>query len=169
MIDVAAEEGWLTPVLNCTMLLQMLSQGMWNTDSPVLCLPHVTETVAGKLSASKNDRLPTLVSLAQSDFAKAVHTIKKAGGLPHKKAASVAKVCATLPQVSMQISVESAFKNRADISKKVQVNVAVTRNKCRRNANAFCPRFPKVKQEGWYVVCLLCSLVRKTALSPLFR
>jgi len=120
MIDVAAEEGWLTPVLNCTMLLQMLSQGMWNTDSPILCLPHVNETVAEKLAASKNDHLPKLVTLAQSDFSQALHTIKRSGGLAHKKAAAVAKVLSSLPQVTMDVSIQDRVlrkKSPADISK----------------------------------------------------
>ena len=44
MIDVAANEGWLTTVLRTSLLLQMVIQGRWGTDSTLLTLPHLDKS-----------------------------------------------------------------------------------------------------------------------------
>ena len=41
MIDVSADEGWLAVVLQIINLIQMVVQGRWHHDSPLLCLPHM--------------------------------------------------------------------------------------------------------------------------------
>lgn len=43
MIDLTADEGWLSTVLQTIILLQMVVQGRWYYDSPLLLLPGVTE------------------------------------------------------------------------------------------------------------------------------
>lgn len=43
MIDLCADQGWLSTVLQIIMLLQMVVQGRWYYDSPLLLLPGVTE------------------------------------------------------------------------------------------------------------------------------
>lgn len=40
MVDVISSSGWLAPALATMELSQMVTQGMWNTDSPLLQLPH---------------------------------------------------------------------------------------------------------------------------------
>ena len=44
MIDVAANEGWLATVLRTSLLLQMVIQGRWGTDSSLLTLPHLDKS-----------------------------------------------------------------------------------------------------------------------------
>ena len=48
MIDVCADEGWLSTVLQIIILMQMVVQGRWYYDSPLLQLPKVTENLLGK-------------------------------------------------------------------------------------------------------------------------
>lgn len=43
MIDFCADEGWLSTVLQIIILLQMVVQGRWYYDSPLLLLPGVME------------------------------------------------------------------------------------------------------------------------------
>ena len=43
MIDVCADEGWLSTVLQVITLIQMVVQGRWHYDSSLLMLPRVTE------------------------------------------------------------------------------------------------------------------------------
>ena len=47
LVDVAASEGWLGPVLQAMLLVQMTVQGCWHWDSsllglPALCQDHLT-------------------------------------------------------------------------------------------------------------------------------
>ena len=41
MIDVSAENGWLSTTLRIQNLMQQVLQGRWVTDSPFLVLPHI--------------------------------------------------------------------------------------------------------------------------------
>lgn len=40
-MDVSADEGWLTTVLRTMLLVQMVVQGLWVHDSPLLSLPGI--------------------------------------------------------------------------------------------------------------------------------
>ena len=48
MIDVCADEGWLSTVLQIIILMQMVVQGRWYYDSPLLQLPRVNEDLLQK-------------------------------------------------------------------------------------------------------------------------
>lgn len=48
MIDVCADEGWLSTVLQIIILMQMVVQGRWHYDSPLLQLPKVNEDLLQK-------------------------------------------------------------------------------------------------------------------------
>jgi activating signal cointegrator complex subunit 3 len=43
MVDVAADNGWINTTLNTMYLMQMIVQGRWYTDSPLLTLPHLEQ------------------------------------------------------------------------------------------------------------------------------
>ena len=60
MIDVAAESGWLGTTLRVVTLLQMCYQARWDTDSPLLTLPHLGLT---ELYCFTNTGLMSLAAL----------------------------------------------------------------------------------------------------------
>ena len=60
MIDVAAESGWLGTTLRVVTLLQMCYQARWDTDSPLLTLPHLGLT---ELYCFTNTGLRSLAAL----------------------------------------------------------------------------------------------------------
>ncbi len=47
-VDVVASSGWLNPALVSMELSQMVTQGLWDKDSPLQQLPHVTKEIAAK-------------------------------------------------------------------------------------------------------------------------
>lgn len=145
MIDVATQEGWITPALNCILLLQMLSQGLRQTQPAVACLPHMGKKVAARLAKSNVDSLPKLLECLRSDSG--LSLIKKCG-LHHRKAVAAANICSSLPVVKMEI----APLEENTSTNELVVSVKVHKKNFKRNANAYAPRFPKVKREGWYVI-----------------
>jgi activating signal cointegrator complex subunit 3 len=157
MIDVATEKGWLKPVLNCVLLLQMLSQGMWHTQPPVTCLPHVNYKTAKRLSKADMDSLPKLMLLSHADYGKALGSLKRCG-IPHNKAAMVLKVCTSLPIAQMEASLATTKEEEGksggggSTDSDLLIHVALKKENYRKNSNAYTPRFPKIKQEGWYLI-----------------
>ena len=80
MIDICADEGWLSTTLRVMHLVQMCVQGRWISDPTILTLPHFTMSqvtslnqVLGKSSLAKNSNirgcysLPELLTLYQMD------------------------------------------------------------------------------------------------------
>jgi len=43
IVDLVSTEGWLGPALAAQELCQMIVQGMWDSDSHLLQLPHLGE------------------------------------------------------------------------------------------------------------------------------
>ncbi|EDV24592.1 uncharacterized protein TRIADDRAFT_25989 [Trichoplax adhaerens] len=66
LIDVAADGGWLVIVLNVINLLQMVIQGRWRRDSPLLTLPNIDMSVLQVLKANRSkQRVPILPELIE--------------------------------------------------------------------------------------------------------
>jgi len=45
LVDIIATKGWLTPLIAAMELAQMIVQGQWSTDSPLLQLPHFSKNL----------------------------------------------------------------------------------------------------------------------------
>jgi len=51
-VDVIASSGWLSPALVAMEMSQMVTQAMWDKDSVLLQLPHMTKVRAGGILTS---------------------------------------------------------------------------------------------------------------------
>ena len=51
-MDVISSSGWLNPALTAMEMSQMAAQAMWDRDSHLLQLPHVTKELAAKAAAA---------------------------------------------------------------------------------------------------------------------
>ena len=47
-VDVISSSGWLNPALAAMEMSQMVTQGLWERDSVLLQLPHVTKELAAR-------------------------------------------------------------------------------------------------------------------------
>lgn len=68
MIDASAEQGWLATSLRLMLLMQMIIQARWLTDSPLTTLPHI-EPHHLYLFENKHE-LATLPGLMQASYKK---------------------------------------------------------------------------------------------------
>ena len=56
MVDVCADEGWLATVLRITTLVQMVIQGLWIHECPLLTLPRMDKSLLHLFQMSKRSR-----------------------------------------------------------------------------------------------------------------
>merc|ERR1712086_299537 len=52
MVDVIASSNYLAPALAAMELQQMVVQGRWNTDSPLLQIPHFTAAMVAECNSA---------------------------------------------------------------------------------------------------------------------
>lgn len=80
MVDISADEGWLSTTLRVMHLVQMCVQGRWLSDASALILPHFTaarlnslkqsvlrSSVARKCNIEDCSSLPEILVLYQQD------------------------------------------------------------------------------------------------------
>ncbi|XP_071903958.1 DExH-box ATP-dependent RNA helicase DExH14-like isoform X3 [Coffea arabica] len=147
MIDVCANSGWLSSALTCMHLLQMVMQGLWyDKDSSLWMLPCMTDDLISSLSRrgiAKIQQLldtPSTVLQAIADNATASRLHQD---LQH------------LPRIRVHLKVErrNSDSNSSEISNGFNLNIRVEKtNTHHRTSRAFTPRFPKVKNEAWWLV-----------------
>ena len=63
MVDVVSSQSWLTPALAAMDLSQMVTQGLWDSDSILLQLPHVTRDVATRCKESGIEDIFSLIDM----------------------------------------------------------------------------------------------------------
>ncbi|KAJ1627390.1 Sec63 Brl domain-containing protein [Pavlovales sp. CCMP2436] len=142
MVDVVSSSGWLTPALACMELSQMVTQALWERDSPLMQLPHFTKELAAQCTAAGVEGIFDLMDLEDADRNKLLN-------LSLKQLADVARMCNRYPSVDVTYEVEDADEIASGDS--VVINVALTRE-AEGAAQVHAPRFPKAKDEGWWLV-----------------
>ncbi|XP_075100776.1 DExH-box ATP-dependent RNA helicase DExH14 [Nicotiana tabacum] len=145
MIDICANSGWLSSTITCMHLLQMVMQGLWfDRDSPFWMLPCMTDD---------------LVSLLHK---KGIASIQQLLDCPSKSLPAITGSSAAsrlyqdmqhFPRIQVRLKIQKKESNGGKIfTLNIRLEDANTR---RRTAKAFTPRYPKVKDEAWWLV--LCN------------
>lgn len=150
MVDVISSSGWLSPALACMELAQMVTQGLWNTDSPLLQLPHLDKDLAKECEKKGIEGVPDLIDMDDDDRAKLL-------GLSSARMQEVALACNSYPDVELKFNVQQSDKLRA--GGKVTIAVSLERDPDEEETQAMtgvpkvvAPRYPQMKTEGWWLV-----------------
>eukprot|EP00455_Lapot_gusevi_P038061 TRINITY_DN4267_c0_g1_i7.p1 TRINITY_DN4267_c0_g1~~TRINITY_DN4267_c0_g1_i7.p1 ORF type:complete len:582 (-),score=192.11 TRINITY_DN4267_c0_g1_i7:80-1714(-) len=147
MVDVSAEQGWLTTALRTMNLVQMIVQGRWLTDSTLVNLPHFDSQVIDFLWHAGVESLPELMDLPEAE----VNRMLARAGLTQRQISRVQNVVKRLPLVDVDWKVTSE-KVVVDSLIHLQVNLSRANEPGRRTVRAYTPFFPKPKDEGWWLV-----------------
>ena len=67
VVDVVASSGWLHPALAAMEMCQMVVQGQWEKDSPLLQLPHITPQLAAAAAAKDVTTVFDLIEMEDED------------------------------------------------------------------------------------------------------
>ncbi|XP_054270395.1 activating signal cointegrator 1 complex subunit 3 [Macrosteles quadrilineatus] len=163
MVDVCAEQGWLATTLRLQLLMQMVSQARWLHDSPITTLPHVEPHqlyVFRKYQAMSS--LPSLMTLPYNKVADELRQEFDEGQIEQ-----IYKVLQNLPKLKIELSVQGWWEESGGDVKHVRPGtnhplvvhsnedytlcVKLTRLNRSKERRAHAPRFPKPKDEGWFL------------------
>ena len=159
MIDVVAENGWLAATLRVLALLQMVVQGRWHTDSPLLCLPHLEHHMLYVLHQAGVTTLPELQHLAEGGYERVARLLRPE--LEERQVEEVWAVVGRLPvlQVSLTLGGQRLnLQNPGRVTARVgeSLTLAVTLRRLNRpgrdGTKVHAPKYPKIKEEGWVLL-----------------
>eukprot|EP01083_Nonionella_stella_P140495 430948_1 len=152
MVDVMSSNGWLSPALAAMELSQMITQGMWDRDSQLLQLPHITKDAAKRCKDKGIDSIFTLVDEDEADILKLLD-------ITERQFQDVARVCNQYPNIDVTFDVVD--EARVTAGKPVSVQAQIVRDEEEEEDDSnepyvvpkvFCPRFPAEKTESWWLV-----------------
>ncbi|MCD7464619.1 activating signal cointegrator 1 complex subunit [Datura stramonium] len=145
MIDICANSGWLSSTITCMHLLQMVMQGLWfDRDSPLWMLPCMTDDLLSSLHKRGISSIQQLLD-CPSESLRAITGSSAASKLYQDMR--------HFPRIQVRLKIQKKESNDGKI---FTLNIRLEdANTQRRTAKAFIPRYPKVKDEAWWLV--LCN------------
>ncbi|KAG1663033.1 hypothetical protein FOA52_005725 [Chlamydomonas sp. UWO 241] len=146
-VDVIASSGWLSPALVAMEMSQMVSQGCWDKDSPLLQLPHVTKDLAKRCGDTGVGSVFELLDLEDDRRRELLN-------LPESQLADVAAVCARYPDI--QLTYESTSSGGSVLPGEAMQLLVSLEREMDEDQKELSPvpaaRFPGRRDEAWWLV-----------------
>jgi len=145
MVDVIGSNGWLKPALEAMEMSQMVTQAVWNDDSPLMQLPHFTKKIAKRCAAKDVEGVFDLLELDDKER-------DELTGFSKTQMSDVAKVCNVYPNIEM--TYEVLEPDEVAVGTTVSVKVVLERevDGDYKVAPVHAPYYSKPKDEGWWLV-----------------
>ncbi|KAM3230161.1 hypothetical protein ACQJBY_060762 [Aegilops geniculata] len=141
MIDVCANSGWLSSALTCMHLLQMIIQGLWfERDSSLLMLPSMNDNLLDHLKGRGVSTVLSLLDRSREELHKLLQPFS---------AAELYQDLQHFPRLNVKVKLQNEDKEQ---SKPQMLNIRMQIKNTRRSPRVFSSKFPKAKQEAWWLV-----------------
>ena len=152
LVDVISSLGWLKPALACMELGQMVVQGLWDKDSPMLQIPHFTPETVARLAALKSPVTSVFAVLEMEDEER-----EAALQLSERQMSDVATFCNAYP--SIDVTFETDASDEVTAGEAVSVVVTLQRDVDEDDEEEMTAlgkvgssRYPHGKHEGWWLL-----------------
>ncbi|KAH9778128.1 DExH-box ATP-dependent RNA helicase DExH14 [Citrus sinensis] len=130
MIDICANSGWLSSSITCMHLLQMVMQGLWfEQDSAFWMLPCMNNDLLGMLRA------------------RGISTVQQLLDIPKENLQTDLQ---RFPRIQVKLRLQ---RRDIDGENSLTLNIRMDKmNSWKNTSRAFALRFPKIKDEAWWLV-----------------
>jgi len=145
MVDVISSSGWLAPALATMEISQMCVQAMWERDSMLLQLPHITKDIAKRATAAGIESVFDLMDMEDDDRNELLR-------LSQRQLVDVANACNRYPNIDLSFEVEDADEIASGETVTVVVQLQREGEEEKKVPKVHAPHFPKEKEEGWWLV-----------------
>ncbi|KAL6011995.1 activating signal cointegrator 1 complex subunit [Asimina triloba] len=145
MIDISANSGWLSSTITCMHLLQMVMQGLWSDrDSPLWMVPCMNNDLLSSLNGKGISNVQQLFELPKMKLQMLLQN------LPAPQFYQNIEDLQNFPHVQVKLKVqEEDTEGTSTPVLKIRLDKLNSRSTTSR---AFTPRFPKVKDEAWWLI-----------------
>ncbi|VFQ99826.1 unnamed protein product [Cuscuta campestris] len=148
MVDVISSNGWLNLALLAMEVSQMVTQGMWERDSMLLQLPHFTKELAKKCQENPGKSIETVFDLVEMEDKERRELLQ----MSDSQLMDIARFCNRFPNVDLTYDVLDDGNVRAGDNVSLQVTLERDLEGGTEVGPVFAPRYPKSKDEGWWLV-----------------
>ncbi|GBP16148.1 Activating signal cointegrator 1 complex subunit 3 [Eumeta japonica] len=173
MIDTASENGWLSVSLYCQLMIQCIVQARWPMDSPLTTLPHVETHHLYLFSQMANDikkpcmMLNGLKVACLRNYELLAKYLRRE--FEENQIDQIYTAICDLPTLDVKISVRGLwFDSNGEQDRRMkqpshrdewlplhanqEYTLVLDTNRRGGNPNTvMCPRFPRGKNEGWFL------------------
>jgi len=143
MVDVISSSGWLAPALATMELTQMVTQALWDKDSPLMQIPHMTRELAQKCTGQGIEGVVDLIEM--EDDAR-----QELLAMTDTKLEDVADWCNRYPDIDFKFEIQDPEEITTGDNIVVVVDLDRDIEGDLRPVDA--PYFPKSKDEAWWIV-----------------
>nr|GMD45178.1 DExH-box ATP-dependent RNA helicase DExH12-like [Ipomoea batatas] len=149
LVYVVSSNGWLNLSLLTMEVAQMVTQAMWERDSMLLQLPHFTKELVKKCRENPGKSIETIFDLLEMDDDERRELLQ----ISDSQLMDIARFCNCFPNIDLAYEVVDG-ENVSVRGKDISMQVTLERDLEGRTevGPVFAPRYPKTKDEGWWLV-----------------
>ncbi|GAB2210389.1 hypothetical protein Droror1_Dr00015655 [Drosera rotundifolia] len=145
MVDVVSSSEWVKVVMIIVEVCQMVTQGLWTSDSELLQIPHITKDMIKRWEEKgfKTERVSDIQELETAqkrDFC----------GVTDSQFQDILRFFRRYPDVDFEFEVLDSDNIVAE--KRFWLKVKLTRNRRCEVGPVDAPRYPQPKEEAWYLI-----------------
>ncbi|GJQ88857.1 putative activating signal cointegrator 1 complex subunit [Trypoxylus dichotomus] len=170
MVDIASNSGWLSCTIKIIFLMQMIIQGRWFFEADILTIPGITKPTLPTLSKELNRNQSLRNYPANTLAGIKCASMKQSSALEEvlinvfgtNRAGEIMKHIRNVPWVEMNINLieiesnvrKSPTNNIYEVfpDTEYEISLSAFRKGSSDKSVLHSPRFPKKKDEGWFVI-----------------
>ncbi|KAG6487258.1 DExH-box ATP-dependent RNA helicase DExH12-like [Zingiber officinale] len=148
MVDVISSNGWLSLALSAMDLSQMVTQGMWDRDSTLFQIPHFTKELVKRCQENPGRSIDSVVDLLEMEDDRRHELLQ----MSDSQLLDIARFCNRYPNIDMAYEVLEGEDIRPGENVTMQVMLERDHEGRADIGPVDAPRYPKPKEEGWWLV-----------------